>query len=337
MFQIEAVHLREINLPLAHPFETSFGVTTEPPHPIGRARERGARTAWGECVAGEHPLLQRRDDRHCVDHYCERAGASPARRRVGKRRHAAPKSSGKSVGTAWRRRPSRTPSGISTRSARTYSLAALLGGTRTSIACGVSIGIQPSLGRADREGRAPSWPPGYQRIKLKCKPGLGRRSLPGGAQALAGDPAELRCQLRLSHAGLRSHRGHGTSFNLLMIEQPLWYRRLLLPLHAAEAHQRPPSVSMSPFAIDAMPSPPSTATPAASSTSRSAGWAASARRSGCTTRLKSGGYLCGAGACWRPASGALTTSPSLRCPTSLFQATSPHPAVTGRRTSSLRR
>ena len=25
---IDAIHLREINLPLAHPFETSFGLTT---------------------------------------------------------------------------------------------------------------------------------------------------------------------------------------------------------------------------------------------------------------------------------------------------------------------
>ena len=28
MLTIDAVHLREINLPLAHPFETSFGTTT---------------------------------------------------------------------------------------------------------------------------------------------------------------------------------------------------------------------------------------------------------------------------------------------------------------------
>ena len=28
MLNIDAIHLREINMPLAHPFETSFGVTT---------------------------------------------------------------------------------------------------------------------------------------------------------------------------------------------------------------------------------------------------------------------------------------------------------------------
>ncbi|HEX7158889.1 MAG TPA: hypothetical protein VF214_07740 [Edaphobacter sp.] len=28
MLNIDAIHLREINLPLAYPFETSFGLTT---------------------------------------------------------------------------------------------------------------------------------------------------------------------------------------------------------------------------------------------------------------------------------------------------------------------
>src|SRR5260370_34972533 len=54
MLNIDAIHLREINMPLAHPFETSFGLTT------GRRillidLEADALTAWGECVAAEHP------------------------------------------------------------------------------------------------------------------------------------------------------------------------------------------------------------------------------------------------------------------------------------------
>ena len=54
--KIEAITLREINMPLAHPFETSFGVTT------GRRIllveiESEELSAWGECVAGEHPYF----------------------------------------------------------------------------------------------------------------------------------------------------------------------------------------------------------------------------------------------------------------------------------------
>ena len=56
MLNIDAIHMREINMPLAHPFETSFGLTT------GRRillieLESDGLTAWGECVAGEHPYF----------------------------------------------------------------------------------------------------------------------------------------------------------------------------------------------------------------------------------------------------------------------------------------
>ena len=49
-------------------------------------------------------------------------------------------------------------------------LAALLGGTRDRILCGVAIGIQPTIGelleRIEQETKA-----GYQRVKVKIKPG----------------------------------------------------------------------------------------------------------------------------------------------------------------------
>jgi O-succinylbenzoate synthase len=56
MLNIDAIHLREINMPLAYPFETSFGLTT------GRRillveLEADGLTGWGECVAGEHPYF----------------------------------------------------------------------------------------------------------------------------------------------------------------------------------------------------------------------------------------------------------------------------------------
>ena len=56
MFKIDAIHLREINIPLAYPFETSFGLTTARRIMLVEI-ESGGRTAWGECVAGEHPYF----------------------------------------------------------------------------------------------------------------------------------------------------------------------------------------------------------------------------------------------------------------------------------------
>ena len=89
-------------------------------------------------------------------------------------------------------------------------LAKLLGGTRKVIPCGVSIGIQPSLEQL-MDKIATELAAGYQRIKLKCKPGWDNQHLRSGARALARHHAELRCQLRLSHEGPRPHRQRGTS------------------------------------------------------------------------------------------------------------------------------
>src|SRR4051812_34303204 len=56
--KIESITVREIQMPLVHFFETSFGRTTGRRIVLVTIQGEGL-TAWGECVAGEHP------------HYCE--------------------------------------------------------------------------------------------------------------------------------------------------------------------------------------------------------------------------------------------------------------------------
>src|SRR3981189_380068 len=56
MLNIDAIHMREINMPLAHPFETSFGVTTSRRILLIELESEGL-PAWGEGVAGEHPYF----------------------------------------------------------------------------------------------------------------------------------------------------------------------------------------------------------------------------------------------------------------------------------------
>ena len=56
MLNIDAIHLREINMPLAQPFETSFGMTTSRRILLIELESEGL-TGWGECVAGEHPYF----------------------------------------------------------------------------------------------------------------------------------------------------------------------------------------------------------------------------------------------------------------------------------------
>ena len=53
--KIERIVLRQIAMPLVHPFETSFGRTVERQIVIVEAIGEGA-SGWGEITAGEHPF-----------------------------------------------------------------------------------------------------------------------------------------------------------------------------------------------------------------------------------------------------------------------------------------
>jgi O-succinylbenzoate synthase len=104
---------------------------------------------------------------------------------------------------------------------RGISLAKLLGGTREVIPCGVSIGIQPTLEML-MEKIAIEIAAGYQRIKLKCKPGwdseIFARVRERWPEILLSCDANSAYELKDAE-----HIGSWDQFGLLMIEQPLWY------------------------------------------------------------------------------------------------------------------
>jgi O-succinylbenzoate synthase len=96
----------------------------------------------------------------------------------------------------------------------------LLGGSRREIACGVSIGIQDSheqlLEKIETELAA-----GYQRIKVKVKPGWDVEVL-GKIRARWPDIL-LSCDANSAYAlNDEQHLKSFDRFGLLMIEQPLW-------------------------------------------------------------------------------------------------------------------
>jgi O-succinylbenzoate synthase len=100
-------------------------------------------------------------------------------------------------------------------------LARLLGGTRSRIASGVSIGIQDSLG--ELEGKiARELAAGYQRIKIKIKPGWDLAAVER-VRARFGDiplMVDANAAYTLNDA---DHLARLDAFNLMMIEQPLDY------------------------------------------------------------------------------------------------------------------
>src|SRR5579884_3769564 len=103
---------------------------------------------------------------------------------------------------------------------RNAPLHQVLGGTRKEINCGVSIGIQDSpeqlLEKIETELNA-----GYQRIKLKCKPGWDVKIL----ERVRAKWPNITLSVDANSAYTTKDFDHLKTFdqfNLLMIEQPLW-------------------------------------------------------------------------------------------------------------------
>jgi O-succinylbenzoate synthase len=219
MLKIDAIHLREINMPLAYPFETSFGLTT------GRRillveLESDGRTAWGECVAGEHPYFS--------DEMIDTAWII-TETELATRLLEADLSSGGECPNLFKPVRGHRMAKAALENAmwdleaqvEGVPLSELLGGTRKVIPCGVSIGIQPSpehlMDKIATEVGA-----GYQRIKLKCKPGWDTKIFE--AVRARWPDILLSCDANSAYRMKDiDHIASWDQFNLLMIEQPLWY------------------------------------------------------------------------------------------------------------------
>ena len=215
---IHSIELREIRLPLIHFFETSFGRTTERRIVLVRVRDTDGAEGWGECTAGEGPFYS--------DEWTETAWDTL-------REFLAPMVAGKDIENA-----AQVFSMMKAVRGHRMAKAAIenacwdleakkaglplwkyLGGTQQEIACGVSIGIQDSpeslLEKIEKEVNA-----GYQRIKIKIKPGwdagiVGRVRKHFPDIRLMGD---ANSAYTLSDVPLFKELDR---FQLMMIEQPL--------------------------------------------------------------------------------------------------------------------
>lgn len=215
--RIEMVKLREIRMPLAMRFETSFGTTTERRILLVEVKADGV-TGWGECVADEKPYyspetmdtawtivrdflwseLKGREFGAAGDVFCMLG-------RV--RGHNMAKAALESA--IWDAEAKQ----------KNVPLWKLLGGTREEIASGVSIGIQPTaedlVAAVEKELAA-----GYQRIKVKIKPGkdIDRIEVLRKCWPQIRLMADANSAYSLADAPLLKKLDE---FGLMMIEQPL--------------------------------------------------------------------------------------------------------------------
>jgi O-succinylbenzoate synthase len=110
------------------------------------------------------------------------------------------------------------------------SLTTLIGGTRTQIATGISIGIQDSPARLVEKVRR-SLDEGYQKAKIKVKPGADVTYLAAVREEL-GDGAPLMADANSAYTAADfDHLATLDRFGLMMIEQPLAWDDLVR--HAA--------------------------------------------------------------------------------------------------------
>ena len=198
--RIERVTLRQIRMPLVHFFETSFGRTTERHIILVEVESEGA-SGWGEVTAGESPFYNEEWTDGAWLILRDYAIPRVLGRDLASAEDAAPL-------TAHIRGHHMACGGLEV---AIWDLAARLagqplwqaigGGARREIPCGVSIGIQNSvdelLEKIERELAA-----GYQRIKMKIKPGWDVDVIRQVRARFPSDQADGRRQLRL-HAGRR--------------------------------------------------------------------------------------------------------------------------------------
>jgi O-succinylbenzoate synthase len=214
----------EIRLPLVHFFETSFGRTTERRIVLVRVLDRDGAQGWGECTAGEGPFYSEEWTEDAwstletflapmlIGREVERA-ADVFELMQQVRGHRMAKAALETA--CWDLEATRAG----------LPLWQHLGGIHREIPCGVSIGIQDSpemlFEKIERELDA-----GYQRIKIKIKPGWDVKIVEQ-VRARFSDiqlMADANSAYRLSDAALlKSLDGS----DLMMIEQPLAHDDIL--------------------------------------------------------------------------------------------------------------
>jgi O-succinylbenzoate synthase len=215
--KIEHIVLREIRLRLKAPFETSFGVTQDRRILLVEV-VAGGLTGWGEITAIETPSYNSETTDtawHVVSDFIAprligrdlSTASDVARLLQGIRGHYMAKAGAENALWDIEAKQKNLP------------LWKLLGGNRDQIACGVSLGIRETpwalVDKVAEELRS-----GYQRIKLKIKPG---KDLDFVAAVREHFPkillsVDANSAYRLEQA---DHLKKLDQFNLLMIEQPL--------------------------------------------------------------------------------------------------------------------
>jgi O-succinylbenzoate synthase len=221
--KLEEVALRQIRMRLTHPFETSFGVT-ESRHVVLVEVREGDTVGYGEVTAAEGPFFSHESYETAwhvlsdfivpwsLGHEFASPGDFPARVDTIRGHRMARAALENALWDLEARR-------------RGIPLWQLLGAVRSEIACGVSIGIQPTpdelLAKIEQAVRN-----GYRRVKVKIGPGRDRETLARIRRTWPELPlvADANSAYTLSDTPLLQSFDE---FGLMMLEQPLHWEDII--------------------------------------------------------------------------------------------------------------
>lgn len=220
MLFLDRILLREIRLRLREPFRISSGVVHERRIMLLELHDRDGASEWAECVAGEAPNYSP----ETIDTAWHAIREWLAPRLLG-----CPVDSAGDVHDLLERNVCGHNMAKAALEMGMHGLAAVrqevplsrfIGGERTRVATGISLGIQRDpAALVDRARRAVA--DGYRRIKVKIQPGADVEFVRAVRGALPPDTdlmADANSAYRLEDA---DHLAQLDAFGLLMIEQPL--------------------------------------------------------------------------------------------------------------------
>ena len=220
MITLTGIRLREIRLPLREPFQISSGIVSERRILLLELTDASGVTVWSECVAGESPNYSPETgdtawlaisewvaprvlgvpfahpgdvhaalDRDFRGHYMAKAAVEMGMWAIAAEQAGLP-------------------------------LARLIGGTRTSIATGISLGIQRSPAALVEKARA-AIAEGYRKVKIKIMPGSDVEFVRAAREEL-GPTAPLMADANNAYTLDDVERLAALdALDLMMIEQPL--------------------------------------------------------------------------------------------------------------------
>ena len=210
--------LRRIHLPLVRPFRTSFGTQSNREVLIVKVTTDDGVIGWAECVAMSAPLYSPEYISGCVE--TMREFLIPALNQASDLQAETVAELLKPfLGAQMAKAALETAILDAELKIAGISLATYLGGNKTKVPCGVSVGIAPSIDALVEEVTS-YVEAGYKRIKLKIEPGWDIEPVRKIRELFPDKPLQVDANQAYSRSDTQ-HLKQLDQFDLLLIEQPL--------------------------------------------------------------------------------------------------------------------